>query len=137
MCPSNNFFGGVPASTMLSSSTAEPHGTLLVVSSNEPGPDFADYPYDTVPNKVDQLFRAQRHHDSRQNDVSTHKNTRSFSMGGGARGCDVQYRARRLFQAWNLSKKGTIHPTQRKEFSTFWSLKSPWYKTQMYTPVYI
>jgi isocitrate lyase len=22
-------------------------------TSNEPGPDFADYPYDTVPNKVD------------------------------------------------------------------------------------
>ena len=42
----------------------------LVVPSNEPGPDFADYPYDTVPNKVDQLFRAQRHHDRRQNDVS-------------------------------------------------------------------
>eukprot|EP00904_Undaria_pinnatifida_P004702 jgi/Undpi1/14232/HiC_scaffold_9.g03881.m1 len=37
-------------------------------TSNEPGPDFADYPYDTVPNKVDQLFRAQRHHDRRQND---------------------------------------------------------------------
>ena len=28
-------------------------------SSNEPGPDLADYPYTTVPNKVDQLFRAQ------------------------------------------------------------------------------
>eukprot|EP00437_Effrenium_voratum_P008313 CAMPEP_0181423018 /NCGR_PEP_ID=MMETSP1110-20121109/13913_1 /TAXON_ID=174948 /ORGANISM="Symbiodinium sp., Strain CCMP421" /LENGTH=159 /DNA_ID=CAMNT_0023546133 /DNA_START=58 /DNA_END=533 /DNA_ORIENTATION=- len=28
-------------------------------TSNEPGPDVADYPYDTVPNKVDQLFRAQ------------------------------------------------------------------------------
>ena len=27
-------------------------------SSNEPGPDFADYPMDTVPNKCDQLFRA-------------------------------------------------------------------------------
>ena len=38
--------------------------------SNEPGPDFADYPYDTVPNKVDQLFRAQKHHDRRQHDVS-------------------------------------------------------------------
>ncbi|KAJ1460190.1 isocitrate lyase [Pelagophyceae sp. CCMP2097] len=35
-------------------------------SSNEPGPDFADYPYDTVPNKVDQLFRALRHHDRRE-----------------------------------------------------------------------
>ncbi|CAM9310521.1 unnamed protein product, partial [Sphacelaria rigidula] len=37
-------------------------------TSNEPGPDFADYPYDTVPNKVDQLFRAQKHHDRRQHD---------------------------------------------------------------------
>eukprot|EP00406_Dinophysis_acuminata_P006325 CAMPEP_0179230684 /NCGR_PEP_ID=MMETSP0797-20121207/10957_1 /TAXON_ID=47934 /ORGANISM="Dinophysis acuminata, Strain DAEP01" /LENGTH=158 /DNA_ID=CAMNT_0020937753 /DNA_START=71 /DNA_END=544 /DNA_ORIENTATION=- len=27
-------------------------------TSNEPGPDVADYPYDTVPNKVDQLFKA-------------------------------------------------------------------------------
>lgn len=43
---------------------------LSCFCSNEPGPDFADYPYDTVPNKVDQLFRAQRHHDRRQNDVS-------------------------------------------------------------------
>jgi len=35
-------------------------------TSNEPGPDFADYPMDTVPNKVDQLFRALCHHDRRQ-----------------------------------------------------------------------
>merc|ERR1719159_1918677 len=35
-------------------------------TSNEPGPDVADYPYDTVPNKVDQLFRAQLFHDRRQ-----------------------------------------------------------------------
>merc|ERR1712224_64148 len=35
-------------------------------TSNEPGPDVADYPYDTVPNKVDQLFRAQIFHDRRQ-----------------------------------------------------------------------
>ena len=34
-------------------------------TSNEPGPDFADYPMDTVPNKVDQLFRALQHHDRR------------------------------------------------------------------------
>ncbi|KAJ1624410.1 isocitrate lyase [Pavlovales sp. CCMP2436] len=34
-------------------------------SSNEPGPDFADYPKDTVPNKVDQLFRALQLHDRR------------------------------------------------------------------------
>jgi isocitrate lyase len=35
-------------------------------TSNEPGPDLADYPMDTVPNKVDQLFRAQLFHDRRQ-----------------------------------------------------------------------
>lgn len=26
-------------------------------STNEPGPDFADYPYNTVPQKCDQLVR--------------------------------------------------------------------------------
>ena len=35
-------------------------------STNEPGPDLADYPYDTVPRKVDQLFRAQDFHASKQ-----------------------------------------------------------------------
>ncbi len=35
-------------------------------TTNEPGPDFADYPMNTVPNKVDQLVRAQMHHDRRQ-----------------------------------------------------------------------
>jgi len=35
-------------------------------SSNEPGPDVADYPYDTVPRKVDQLFKAQLFHDRKQ-----------------------------------------------------------------------
>jgi len=35
-------------------------------TSNEPGPDVADYPYDTVPNKVDQLFKAQVFHDRKQ-----------------------------------------------------------------------
>jgi len=37
-------------------------------STNDPGPDFADYPMNTVPNKVDQLVRAQLHHDKRQNE---------------------------------------------------------------------
>jgi len=37
-------------------------------STNEPGPDFADYPMDTVPKKCDQLLRAQLHHDRRQNE---------------------------------------------------------------------
>ena len=36
-------------------------------TTNEPGPDFADYPMNTVPNKCDQLVRAQLHHDRRQN----------------------------------------------------------------------
>ncbi|PVU95225.1 hypothetical protein BB561_001944 [Smittium simulii] len=37
-------------------------------TSNEPGPDLADYPMDTVPNKVDQLFKAQMFHDRKQNE---------------------------------------------------------------------
>ncbi|KAI6893979.1 Isocitrate, partial [Hortaea werneckii] len=28
-------------------------------ATDEPGPDLADYPYDTVPNKVQHLFKAQ------------------------------------------------------------------------------
>ena len=35
-------------------------------TSNEPGPDLADYPMDTVPNKVEHLFKAQCFHDRRQ-----------------------------------------------------------------------
>jgi len=35
-------------------------------TTNEPGPDFADYPMNTVPNKVQQLVKAQLHHDRRQ-----------------------------------------------------------------------
>eukprot|EP00250_Pteridium_aquilinum_P015346 c22532_g1_i1 orf=145-744(+) len=35
-------------------------------STNEPGPDLADYPYDTVPNKVELLFFAQLFHDRKQ-----------------------------------------------------------------------
>lgn len=36
-------------------------------STNEPGPDFADYPANTVPNKVDQLFRGLLLQDRAQN----------------------------------------------------------------------
>lgn len=53
-----------------------PHVSTIYVSgwqcsstastSNEPGPDFADYPMDTVPNKVHQLFSAQLFHDRKQ-----------------------------------------------------------------------
>ncbi|MCO5592696.1 hypothetical protein L7F22_046699 [Adiantum nelumboides] len=35
-------------------------------TTNEPGPDLADYPYDTVPNKVEHLFLAQLFHDRKQ-----------------------------------------------------------------------
>ena len=35
-------------------------------ASDEPGPDLADYPYTTVPNKVAHLFKAQLFHDRKQ-----------------------------------------------------------------------
>lgn len=35
-------------------------------TTNEPGPDIADYPMDTVPNKVEHLFMAQLFHDRKQ-----------------------------------------------------------------------
>merc|ERR1719382_2287998 len=54
------FLSSVYVSGWQSSSTAS--------TSNEPGPDVADYPYDTVPNKVDQLFRAQLFHDRKQHE---------------------------------------------------------------------
>jgi len=38
-------------------------------TTNEPGPDFADYPYNTVPNKVDQLVKAMMFHDRKQTEA--------------------------------------------------------------------
>lgn len=38
-------------------------------TTNEVGPDLADYPYDTVPNKVEQLFSAQLFHDRKQREA--------------------------------------------------------------------
>ncbi|KAL3698222.1 hypothetical protein R1sor_012298 [Riccia sorocarpa] len=38
-------------------------------TSNEPGPDLADYPMDTVPNKVEHLFLAQQFHDRKQREA--------------------------------------------------------------------
>ncbi|KAF8252626.1 isocitrate lyase [Wilcoxina mikolae CBS 423.85] len=35
-------------------------------STHEPSPDLADYPMDTVPNKVEHLFKAQLFHDRKQ-----------------------------------------------------------------------
>jgi len=65
-----------------------PHLTSIYISgwqcsstastTNEPGPDFADYPMDTVPKKVDQLVRAQLHHDRRQH------NERAMKLVGGS-----------------------------------------------------
>jgi isocitrate lyase len=42
--------------------------STMASSSLEPGPDFADYPANTVPNKVMQLFKAQLYHDVRQSE---------------------------------------------------------------------
>ncbi|KAI0311547.1 isocitrate lyase [Amylostereum chailletii] len=38
-------------------------------STNEPGPDLADYPYNTVPAKVEHLFMAQLFHDRKQREA--------------------------------------------------------------------
>ena len=38
-------------------------------TTNEPGPDLADYPMDTVPNKVEHLFKAQQFHDRKQREA--------------------------------------------------------------------
>ncbi|EGP90941.1 unnamed protein product [Zymoseptoria tritici ST99CH_1A5] len=48
-------------------------------ASNEPGPDLADYPYTTVPNKVEHLFMAQLFHDRKQREerLSTPPSQRS------------------------------------------------------------
>ncbi|KAK3377883.1 isocitrate lyase [Podospora didyma] len=48
-------------------------------ASDEPGPDLADYPYTTVPNKVSHLFMAQLFHDrkQRQERLSTPKAQRA------------------------------------------------------------
>jgi len=48
-------------------------------ASDEPGPDLADYPYTTVPNKVGHLFMAQLFHDrkQRQERLSAPKEERS------------------------------------------------------------
>lgn len=35
----------------------------LLTTTNEVSPDFGDYPYDTVPNQVERIFKAQQLHD--------------------------------------------------------------------------
>ncbi|THV06597.1 isocitrate lyase and phosphorylmutase [Dendrothele bispora CBS 962.96] len=42
--------------------------SLLTTGNNEVGPDFGDYPYTTVPNQVQRIFRAQQLHDKKHYD---------------------------------------------------------------------
>ncbi|KAL3477137.1 isocitrate lyase [Aspergillus californicus] len=64
------FLDTVYVSGWQSSSTAS--------STDEPSPDLADYPMNTVPNKVNQLFMAQLFHDRKQREerVTTPKSQR-------------------------------------------------------------
>jgi hypothetical protein len=55
-------------------------------TSNEPGPDFADYPMDTVPNKVDHLVRAQLFHDRKQKVARAQMPEQDRSVRGTAPG---------------------------------------------------
>ena len=48
--------------------------SAVLSSTNEVAPDFGDYPYNTVPNQVQRLFKAQQHHD-RKNFDTRHKMT--------------------------------------------------------------
>jgi len=41
----------------------------VLTSTNEVSPDFGDYPYNTVPNQVERLFKAQQLHDRRHYDA--------------------------------------------------------------------
>lgn len=40
-----------------------------LTSTNEVSPDFGDYPYNTVPNQVQRLFKAQQLHDRKHWDA--------------------------------------------------------------------
>lgn len=42
--------------------------SVLTTANNDVGPDLADYPYTTVPNQVQRLFKAQLHHDRKHFD---------------------------------------------------------------------
>jgi isocitrate lyase len=67
----NKYLDTVYVSGWQSSSTAS--------SSDEPGPDLADYPMTTVPDKVQHLFMAQLFHDRKQREerLTTPKDQRS------------------------------------------------------------
>ncbi len=40
-----------------------------LTTTNEVSPDFGDYPYNTVPNQVERLFKAQQLHDRKNWDA--------------------------------------------------------------------
>lgn len=40
--------------------------SATLTSTNEVSPDFGDYPYNTVPNQVQRMFKAQSLHDRKQ-----------------------------------------------------------------------
>ena len=41
----------------------------VLTTTNEVSPDFGDYPYNTVPNQVQRLFKAQQLHDRKHWDA--------------------------------------------------------------------
>lgn len=41
----------------------------VLTSTNEVSPDFGDYPYNTVPNQVQRMFKAQQLHDKKNWDA--------------------------------------------------------------------
>lgn len=43
--------------------------SAVLTATNEVAPDFGDYPYNTVPNQVQRLFKAQQHHDRKNFDL--------------------------------------------------------------------
>merc|ERR1719489_695072 len=45
---------------------------------NEPGPDLADYPFNTVPNKCDQLYRAMEFHETRMLEAADRGDPKRF-----------------------------------------------------------
>ena len=53
----------------------------VLTSTNEVSPDFGDYPYNTVPNQVQRLFKAQQLHDRKHWDarrkMSKHERTKT------------------------------------------------------------
>lgn len=58
----------------------------LLTSTNEVSPDFGDYPYNTVPNQVQRLFKAQQLHDRKHFD-----NRRKLSADDRAKTPYVDY----------------------------------------------